>query len=91
MWKKKIIVVHVNGTQHTKVSAVMAEMNIVQTLDAWMIVVNVGRVLEMRKQEIIYIAVDNKDADWFLGELCKPGIITDTYLRVDRKSKTLET
>ena len=56
-----------------------------------MIVVNVGRVLEMRKQEIIYIAVDNKDADCFLGELCKPGIITDTYLRVDRKKKTLET
>lgn len=45
----------------------------------------------MRKQEIIYIAVDNKDADWFLGELCKPGIITDTCLRVDRKKKMLET
>lgn len=45
----------------------------------------------MRKQEIIYIAVDNKDADWFLDELCKPGIITDTCLRVDRKKKMLET
>lgn len=45
----------------------------------------------MRKQKIIYIAVDNKDADWFLGELCKPGIITDTCLRVDRKKKMLET
>ena len=91
MWKKKIIVVHVNGTQHTKVSAVMVTVNIVQTLDVWMIVVNARRVLEMRKQEIIYIAVDNKDAYCFLGELCKPGIITDTYLRVDRKKKTLET
>lgn len=76
--------------QHTKVSAVMATVNIVQILDAWMIVVNVGRALEMRKQEIIYIAVDNKDADWFLGELCKPGIIADTYLRVDRKKKYLK-
>ena len=91
MWKKKIIVVHVNGTQHTKVSAVMATVNIVQILDVLMTVVNVGRVLNMRKQEIIYIAVDNKDAYCFLGELCKPGIITDTYLRVDRKKKTLET
>lgn len=45
----------------------------------------------MRKQEIIYIAVDNKDADCFLGELSKPGIITDTYLRVDCKKKMLET
>lgn len=45
----------------------------------------------MRKQEIIYIAVDNKDADWFLDELCKPGIITDSYLRVDRKKKMIET
>lgn len=45
----------------------------------------------MRKQEIIYIAVDNKDADYFLNRLCEPGIITDSYLRVDRKKKTLET
>ena len=45
----------------------------------------------MRKQEIIYIAVDNKDADCFLDELCKPGIITDTCLRVDRKKKMIET
>ena len=65
--------------------------NIVQTLDVLMTVVNVGRVLKMRKQEIIYIAVDNKDADCFLDELCKPGIITDTCLRVDRKKKMLET
>lgn len=43
MWKKKIIVVHVNGTQDMKVSAVMAAVNIVQILDALMIVVNVGR------------------------------------------------
>ena len=91
MWKKKIIVVHVNGTHWKKLSAVMLTVNIVQTLDALMIVVNAGRVLKMRKQEIIYIAVDNKDADCFLDELCKPGIITDSYLRVDRKKKTLET
>jgi hypothetical protein len=45
----------------------MATVNIVQSLDALMIVVNAGRVLEMRKQEIIYIAVDNKDADYFLN------------------------
>lgn len=45
----------------------------------------------MRKQEIIYIAVDNKDADYFLERLCDPGIITDPYLSVDRKKKTLET
>lgn len=69
----------------------MMVVNIVQTLDSLMIAVNARRVLKMRKQEIIYIAVDNKDADWFLGELCKPGIITDTCLRVDRKKKMLET
>lgn len=91
MWKKKIIVVHVNGTQHTKAFAVMVTVNIVQTLDALMIAVNAGRVLKMRKQEIIYIAVDNKDADYFLKKLCAPGIITDPYLRVDRKKKMLET
>lgn len=45
----------------------------------------------MRKQEIIYIAVDNKDAYYFLERLCDPGIITDPYLRVDKKNKTLET
>lgn len=69
----------------------MVTVNITQTLDSLMMAANARRVLEMRKQEIIYIAVDNKDADCFLGELCKPGIITDTYLRVDRKKKTLET
>ena len=90
LWKK-IIVAHVNGMRYTKVSAVTGTVNIVQILDVLMTVVNVGRVLKMRKQEIIYIAVDNKDADWFLGELCKPGIITDTCLRVDRKKKMLET
>lgn len=45
----------------------------------------------MRKQEIIYIAVDNKDADYFLERLCDPGIITDPYLHVDKRKKTLET
>ena len=42
LWKK-IIVVHVNGTRHTKAFAVMVTVNIVQILDALMIVVNVGR------------------------------------------------
>lgn len=69
----------------------MVKANIVQISDVGMTVVNAGRVLKMSKQEIIYIAVDNKDADWFLGELCKPGMITDTCLRVDGKSKMLET
>lgn len=74
-----------------KAFAVMVTVNTVQILDALMIAVNAGRVLKMRKQEIIYIAVDNKDADYFLNRLCEPGIITDSYLRVDRKKKTLET
>ena len=42
--EEKIIVVHANGTQHTKVSAVTGTVNIVQILDALMIVVNAGRV-----------------------------------------------
>lgn len=45
----------------------------------------------MRKQEIIYIAVDNKDADYFLKQLCESGKITDSYIHVDRMKKTLET
>lgn len=44
----------------------------------------------MRKQKIIYIAVDNKDADCFLNRLCEPGVITDSHIRIDRKKKTLE-
>lgn len=83
-------VVRVNGTRYTKVSAAMVTVNIVQTLDALMIVVNAGRVLKMRKQKIIYIAVDNKDTDCFLERLCEPGVITDSHLRVDIKKKTLE-
>lgn len=74
-----------------KAFAVMVTVNTVQTLDVLMTVVNAGRMLKMRKQEILYIAVDNKDADYFLNRLCEPGIITDSYLRVDRKKKTLET
>nr|DAZ57470.1 MAG TPA: hypothetical protein [Caudoviricetes sp.] len=81
----------VNGMHLKNVSVAMVTVNIVQILDVLMIVVNAGRALEMRKQEIIYIAVDNKDADCFLDELCKPGIITDTCLRVERKKKMLET
>ena len=44
MWKKNIIVVHANGTQHMKAFAVMVKVNIVQILDALMIAVDVGRV-----------------------------------------------
>lgn len=43
LWKKKIIVVHVNGTRHTKAFAVMVTVNIAQILDVLMIAVNVGR------------------------------------------------
>lgn len=42
--KKKIIVVHVNGTHWKKESAVMVKANIVQISDAGMTVVNVGMV-----------------------------------------------
>lgn len=69
----------------------MVTVSIGQTLDAWMIVVNVGRALKMRKQEIIYIAVDYKDADFFIKELCKPGTITDSSMRVNWMKKSLET
>lgn len=48
MWKKKIIVVHVNGTQHTKVSAVMATVNIVRTLRSQSVVVSFGREKKMK-------------------------------------------
>ena len=41
------IVARVNGTQYTKVSAVTGTVNIVQILDALMIVVNVGRRTSM--------------------------------------------
>ena len=46
-----IIVVPANGTHWKKAYAVMAKANIVQISDAWMTVVNVGRVLKMTKQE----------------------------------------
>lgn len=49
LWTQKDVnvVARVNGTQYAKVSAVMATVNIVQTLDVWMIVVNVGRRISM--------------------------------------------
>ena len=43
LWKKKIIVVHANGMHWKKASVAMMVANIVQILDALMIVVNVGR------------------------------------------------
>ena len=48
LWKKKIIVVHVNGTRHTKAFAVMVTVNIAQILDVLMIAVNVGKKLKMK-------------------------------------------
>lgn len=45
----------------------------------------------MRKEEIIYIAVDNKDADCFFENLSKLVIISDPYIRIDRRNKTFET
>ena len=50
VWRK-ITVVHANGMQHMKVSAVMVTANIVQISDAWMTAVNVGRVFKMTEQE----------------------------------------
>ena len=93
LWIQKYvnIVARVNGTRYMRVSAVMVAVSIGQILDAWTIAVNTGRALKMIKQEIIYIAVDNKDAEYFLEQLCEPGKITDSYIRVDRMKKTLET
>jgi len=69
----------------------MTVANIVQILDALMIAADFGRVLKMRKPEIVYIAVDNKDADYFIKELCKPGTITDSSMRVNWMKRSLET
>lgn len=91
MWKKKIIVVHVNGTQDTKVSAVMAAVNIVQILDALMIVVNVGRVLKMSKISALYVAVDYKDADYFLIKLFNKIHNKTPIVQFNRKTFVLET
>jgi hypothetical protein len=81
----------VNGMHWKNVSVAMVTVNIAQNSDALMIVANVGRTLKMRKQEIIYITTDYKDADYFLMKLCEPGIISDSYIHVDKKNKILET
>lgn len=47
LWKK-IIVVNANGMRWKKAYAVMVTVSIGQTLDAWMIVVNVGKKLKMK-------------------------------------------
>ena len=47
LWKKKIIVVHVNGTRHTKAFAVMVTVNTVQTLRSQSVVVSFGREKKM--------------------------------------------
>lgn len=66
LWKK-IIVIHANGTHRKKASAVMVKANIVRISDAWMTVVNVGRVLKMTKELSDYKKVFSE-----LEERCSP-------------------
>jgi hypothetical protein len=56
-----------------------------------MIIVNVGRALKMRKQEILYIAVDNKDADYFLIKLFNKIHNKTPIVQFNRKTFVLET
>ena len=90
VWKK-FNVAHVNGTQHTKVSAVMATVNIVQILDTLMTVVNVGRVLKMSKISVLYMAINHKDAHEFLIWLIDKTRSDISIVRFDRKRYVLET
>lgn len=69
----------------------MVKANIVQTLDVLMIIVNVGRALKMRRQEILYIAVDNKDADYFLIKLFNKIHNKTPIVQFNRKTFILET
>lgn len=69
----------------------MVTANIVQTLDVLMIIVNVGRALKMRKQEILYIAVDNKDADYFLIKLFNKIHNKTPIVQFNRNTFVLET
>lgn len=90
LWKK-IIAAYANGTHWKKASAVMVKANIVQISDVLMIIVNVGRALKMRKQEILYIAVDNKDADYFLIKLFNKIHNKTPIVQFNRKTFILET
>ena len=64
------IVARVNGTQYAKVSAVMVTVNIVQTLDAWMIVVNARRTQKMKIYETICLR-DTYGGETTLDDLVK--------------------
>lgn len=66
---------HANGTHWKKASAVMAKANIVQISDAWMTVVNVGRVLKMTEQEAKKMQKELSDYKKVFSELeerCSP-------------------
>lgn len=84
-------VVRVNGTRYMKVSAVMVTVNIAQILDVWTIVVNTGRVLKMSKISALYMAVDCKDADYFLIKLVNKIHNKTSIVRFNRKTFILET
>jgi hypothetical protein len=90
LWKK-ILVVHVNGTHWKKASAVMVKSNIMQTSDAWMTVVNVGRTLKMSKISVLYMAVNYEDAHEFLTWLIDKTRSDISIVRFDRKRYVLET
>lgn len=69
----------------------MLTVNIVQTLDALMIVANVGRVLKMSKISVLYVAVDYKDADYFLIKLFNKIHNETPIVQFNRKTFILET
>lgn len=69
----------------------MVTVNIVQTLDVWTIVVNTGRVLKMSKISALYVAVDYKDADYFLIKLFNKIHNKTPIVQFNRKTFILET
>lgn len=69
----------------------MVTVNIVQTLDAWMIVVNVGRVLKMSKISVLYMAVNYEDAREFLTWLIDKTRSDISIVRFDKKRYVLDT
>lgn len=69
----------------------MLTVNIVQTLDALMIVANVGRVLKMSKISVLYMAVNHEDAREFLTWLIDKTCSDISIVRFDRKRYVLET
>ena len=81
LWKKNVArIVENMMTSHVFVLMVIA--NIAQTLLNQNAVVNIGRVLEMNKISVLYIAVNYKDADYFLTEL---------FDKIHKKTLILET